>query len=114
MWTAPAVEHHAEPPSTERPLRLFAASLSLQLGNPKTMVFYLALLPNLMDLTEVTALGYLELAAVTLAVCAMVDGGYILLAARVRKLFTSARALRIVNRSSGALMAGAAVAVATR
>jgi threonine/homoserine/homoserine lactone efflux protein len=114
MWRAPAVGHDAEPPSTERPLRLFAASLSLQLGNPKTMLFYLALLPNLMDLTEVTALGYLELAAVTLAVCAMVDGGYILLAARVRRLFTSARALRIVNRGSGALMAGAAVAVATR
>ena len=114
MWNATPEAHEAAPPAAERPLRLFVTGLSLTLGNPKTMVFYLALLPNLIDLTGVTALAYAELVAVTLLVCTIVDGGYILLAARVRGLFRSPRALRLVNRSSGALMAGAAVAVATR
>ena len=100
-------------PKAERPLRLFAAGLSLTLGNPKTMVFYLALLPNLIDLAAVTPLAYAELVAVTLAVCTLVDGGYVLLAARARRLFSSPRALRFVNRGAGALMAGAAVAVAS-
>jgi threonine/homoserine/homoserine lactone efflux protein len=36
------------------------------------------------------------------------------LAVRARRLFTSPRAIRILNRTSGAAMAGAAVAVATR
>jgi threonine/homoserine/homoserine lactone efflux protein len=38
----------------------------------------------------------------------------VLLAARARRLFRSARAMRIVNRSTGTAMAGAAVAVAAR
>ena len=114
MWRSPVVHADASTPKSERPLRLFAAGLSLTLGNPKTMVFYLALLPNLIDLAAVTPLSYAELVAVTLAVCTLVDGGYVLLAARARRLFSSPRALRFANRSAGALMAGATVAVVAR
>jgi threonine/homoserine/homoserine lactone efflux protein len=114
MWTAPAEAHEAAAPRAEKPLRLFLAGLSLTLGNPKTMIFYLALLPNLLDLTSVTVAGYLELVIVTVSVCMIVDGSYIVLASRVRRLLTSRRALKLVNRGSGAIMAGAAVAVATR
>jgi threonine/homoserine/homoserine lactone efflux protein len=114
MWTAPVAADAQAVPTAERPLRLFATGLSLTLGNPKTMVFYLALLPSIVDLAAVTALGFAELVAVTLVVVTIVDGGYVLLASRVRRLFVSPRALRLVNRGSGALMAGAAVAVATR
>jgi threonine/homoserine/homoserine lactone efflux protein len=114
VWTAPVGAHAAAAPKAERPLRLFLAGLSLTLGNPKTMVFYLALLPNLIDLGGVTLLGYLELVGVTFWVLTVVDGGYILLAARARRLFQSPRALRWISRGSGALLAGAAVAVASR
>ena len=97
------------------PLRLFLTGLSLTLGNPKTMVFYLALLPNLLDLAAITPLGYAELVAVTLVVLTAVDGGYIVLASRVRRLFASPRALRSSSIAGPArVMAGAAVAVATR
>jgi len=47
-------------------------------------------------------------------VLAVVFGGYILLAARTRVLFTTPQAMRLVNRGSGALMASAAAAVASR
>jgi threonine/homoserine/homoserine lactone efflux protein len=114
LWTAPAQPKDAPEPKTEHPAKLFFAAVSLTLGNPKIMVFYLALLPNLIDLEAVTALGYAELVAVTFIILTAVDGAYVLLAARARKLLTSARAIRLVNRSSGALLAGAAVAVATR
>jgi len=114
MWTA-RVETHAMPtPNAEHPLRLFATGLSLVVGNPKTMAFYLALLPNLIDLTGVTALAYAELVVVTLVVCTLVDGGYVLLAARARRLIGSPRSLRLVNRGAGALLAATAVAVAAR
>lgn len=114
MWTAPAGAHAAAAPKAEHPLRLFAAGLSLTLGNPKTMIFYLALLPNLIDLGGVTALGYTELVAITFCVLTVVDGGYVLLATRARRLITSPRAMRLVNRGAGTLLAGAAVAVAAR
>ena len=114
MWTAPAHSAAPEAPRAEKPLRLFAAGLTLTLGNPKTMIFYLALLPNLIDLAAIGALGYAELVAVTLVVLGIVDGSYVLMAARVRRLFTSTRALKAMNRGSAALMAGAAAAVAAR
>jgi threonine/homoserine/homoserine lactone efflux protein len=116
MWTAPSAlpEAGESVPKATRPLRLFAAGLSLALGNPKTMVFYLALLPNLIDLAHVTALGYAELVVITLTVLCAVFGGYTLLAARARRLIVSPRSLRLVNRGSSAVMAGAAVAIAAR
>ncbi len=44
----------------------------------------------------------------------LVLGGYTLLAARARRFFASERAVRRINRVSGAAMAGAAVAVVAR
>ena len=64
------------------------------MGNPKVMVFYLALLPALIDTARVTVVGYAELVAVTLGVLAIVFTGYVVLASRARRLFTSPRALQ--------------------
>ncbi len=115
MWTAPAAARSLEPVATrESRSKLFLAGLAVTMGNPKTMVFYLALLPNLVDLGRVDALAYAELAVVTLSVLALVFGFYIVLALRARALITSPRAVRLVNRGSGVIMAGAAVAIASR
>jgi len=115
LWTAPvAAREVTQDARYEHPAKLFLAGLALTLSNPKTMVFYIALLPTIIDLTRITMLGYVELVVVTLAVLALVFGAYIYLAVKARRLFTSARAIRMLNRTSGAAMAGAAVAVATR
>jgi threonine/homoserine/homoserine lactone efflux protein len=115
MWTAPSAARSLEPvASRESRSKLFLAGLAVTMGNPKTMVFYLALLPNLVDLARVDMLAYAELAIVTLAVLAVVFGFYIVLALRARALITSPRAVRLVNRGSGVIMAGAAVAIASR
>jgi len=115
LWTSPAeldgVEMDAR---SESPAKLFAAGLSLTLGNPKPMVFYLALLPTILDLSQVTIGGYVELIAVTVAVLVVVLAGYIVLAVRARRLFTSPSAVRRINRTAGAVMAGAAAAIAAR
>lgn len=100
--------------STDKPVRLFLAGLAVTMGNPKVMVFYLALLPSLIDLQAVTLLGWLELSLVTLSVLAVVFGSYVLLAARTRRLFTSPRAVRMINRGTGTVMASAAVAIAAK
>ena len=115
IWTAP-VEARALAAETarEHPFRLFLAGLALTLGNPKVMVFYLALLPTILDLSRVTVLGFAELVGVTLSVLALVFAAYALAAARARRLFTSPKALRALNRATGAAMAGAAVAIAAR
>src|SRR5262245_1363112 len=62
MWTAPAVPHDvAAGGSRESDVRLFVGGLALTLGNPKVVAFYLALLPNLIDLTRAGLAGYVEL-----------------------------------------------------
>lgn len=115
LWTAPAEARDvtADQPDA-KPLRLFLGGLALTMGNPKVMVFYLALLPSIIEMARVTWLGWLELSMVTLAVLAVVFGAYVLLAARTRALLASSRAMKLVNRVTGAVMASAAAAVASR
>lgn len=92
--------------------RLFLASLALTLGNPKPMVFFLALLPTVIDLGALTAQDGLILSGVIAVVMPAILGVYVLAAIRARRLLVNRRAFRIVNRTSAAVMAGAAVAVA--
>ncbi len=110
----------AEPPG-EAPdaapgdgLRLMFVGLGLTLGNPKAMVFYLALLPSVLDLAALTPGAFGLLAGVVVLVYAAVLCAYVLAADRARLLVRSSRAMRWLNRLTGGLMLGAAAAVATR
>jgi threonine/homoserine/homoserine lactone efflux protein len=115
MWRAPvAVSANRIGPRAGHPLRMFMAGLTVTLGNPKIMAFYLALLPTIVDLGGVTALGLLELALTMLVVIATVDIAWIALAERARRLLSNPRALRAANRVSASLMGGAAAAIAAR
>jgi threonine/homoserine/homoserine lactone efflux protein len=76
--------------------------------------FFLALLPIVVDLGTLSLPGALEIVAAITAILSAVLGSYAVLAAFGRRFITSPRAVRIVNRGSGAMMAGAAVTIATR
>lgn len=89
--------------------RLVLAGLAMALGNPKVMLFYLALLPALIDLDAVRAVDFLVLSVITVCVVSGVLTFYVVLANRARRLFRSPRALRAVNRFSGAMMLGCAI-----
>ena len=94
--------------------QLFGAALLLSMGNPKVMLFYLALLPTLIDLTQLTLTDMAELAAIVALVVSVVLTGYVLLAAQARRLFTSQRAVQAINRTAGVAMAGAAATIIAR
>jgi threonine/homoserine/homoserine lactone efflux protein len=115
MWTSAAkpIESDAVDAS-QKPARLFLGSLALTLGNPKAMVFFLALLPTVVDLQSLTVSGFFEIAAVICVALPAVLGGYAYAAARARELLKSQRAIRVMNRGSASAMAGAAVVVATQ
>ena len=115
MWFAPTeTGGGSDIPSGQKPWRMFGAGLLVTLGNPKIMVFYLALLPAILDLKEAGLLAWLELIATTFVVLAAVDLSWALLAVRAKRLLTHRRAVRIANRTSANVMAGAAIAIATR
>jgi threonine/homoserine/homoserine lactone efflux protein len=115
LWTAPA--ERVEVDSADRKQHgwhAFLASLMLTLANPKAILFFLALLPTVVDLASMNLLRFLEISAAIVVVQPVVLVSYALLAARARQLFTTPTAVRRLNRSSGVAMAGAAVAIATR
>lgn len=112
MWFAPAQVSKDDLPSGRSPWRLFGAGLAITLGNPKIMVFYLALLPTIVDLDRVGTTAWVELTAVMLLVLMSVDLAWTLLAVRARRFLTSRRAVKIANRTGATLMAGAAAVIA--
>lgn len=113
MWRAPVGEAAALPEAGSG-WRLFGAGFAVTLGNPKIMVFYLALLPSLLDLSQVSLAGWAELVVVMAAVLITVDLGWVLAASQARRLFQTPRARRLANRTSAGMMAGAAGAMAVR
>jgi threonine/homoserine/homoserine lactone efflux protein len=108
-WLAPA-ENLAAVES--RPASgAFARGFLVSLTNPKTLIFYAALLPQFVSGADPVRQIWL-LAATSLTIAAVVDCGWALLAARLRPLLTRHESLR--NRLTGAVLiaAGAGLAVA--
>lgn len=114
LWSAPAVALAAAPALPGEGIRLFLGGLAVGSGNPKTALFYLALLPSLLPLEAVKVADYLILVATQGVVYGGILVGYVILAARARQAFANSRAMSYVNRLTGVVMAGAAAAIATR
>jgi threonine/homoserine/homoserine lactone efflux protein len=115
FWTARPGAEQVRPRAEEHWSRTFLAGLALTLGNPKTIVFYLALLPTVVPLDRpMTALGFAELMLIVVVVLLVIGFGYAALAAAAREFFRSQTALRRLNRTAGVMMASAAAFVVAR
>ncbi len=114
MWHAPATSRTTPTPSGQRPWRMFVAGLLVSIGNPKNVVFYLALLPTIIDIASVGVSGWFELIATMLVTLAAIDLSWSCAAVQARRLLANGRAMRVANRVSATLMAGAATLVAAR
>ena len=112
LWTA----------RPEMPVRAISASahflpayltgIALNLGNPKMPLFYIALLPNIAGPSLDFAMAG-QLAVVILIVETAVIGGHVALALRSRRLLSSAKIIRRVNRAAGSVMIGTGVIALT-
>jgi len=114
LWTAPATPLTDIKPMPGEGIRFFLGGIAVGSGNPKTMLFYLALLPTLLPLEAITVTDWALLVATQIIVYGAILLGYVVLAARARRAFASTWAMKLVNRITGGIMAGAAVAVAAR
>ena len=100
--------------NAQGPLASFLGGLAISLGNPKVIVFSLALLPTFVDLRSVTALDLALLIGLTFIVLMLVLLPYVILAGRARTLLRTPRALRLLNRTAAGCLTGAAVFVAAK
>jgi threonine/homoserine/homoserine lactone efflux protein len=114
LWTAPADAPKEAPQARGEGWKLFLGGLALTMGNAKVMVFFVSILPLVVDLAALTPLLAMELALTMMLILSAAMWTYALAASRARRLIANPRAMRLVNRGTGAVMAGAAVAVAAR
>lgn len=114
FWTAKPGEEQIRA-RRESGWKTFLSGFALTMGNPKTIVFYLALLPTVIPLDQpITVLGFAELTGIVIVVLLIIGLAYAGLAAAARDLFRSSRAIRWLNRTAGAMMASAALFVVAR
>lgn len=114
LWTAPAEAPRQPPSARGEGLRLFFGGIALTLGNPKVMVFFLSILPLVVDLGRMTMLAFVEVALLLTLIIGSTMLAYAYAADRARRLVASPTAMRRINRLTGGVMAGAAAAIAAR
>lgn len=114
LWTSGLLPQDIKAERAMRPSMSFLSGLLVTLGNPKTMLFYVALVPTLIPLEAVGLGDYLLLVGLTFVVLMAVLLPYILLAAQARGLLKRPEALKVLNRSAAGILAGTAAYIAAR
>ena len=90
---------------------LYLAGLTLQLANPKTLIFFVAILPQFVDARLPIGAQMAWLAAGSIIPEFFILAGYGWLASRARRIATDPRYARWTDRIAGALVLGAAALV---
>jgi len=108
-WTAKVSEQPDILPESAG--RGFLSQLGITLSNPKAIAFFVALQPTAIDLSKLTALGYLELVGATLVLIPAITMGYAAAAAKLKDFVASVKARRRINKGAGVVMAGAGIAI---
>jgi threonine/homoserine/homoserine lactone efflux protein len=112
MWRSKAfIEEHSPKGGM---IGLFLAGFLLNLSNPKMPIFYLALLPTVLGVDNLSARNVFLLLLLIASIEVIVVGGHIVLAHRARFYLSEPRRLRVLNKGAGSLMIGAGVLVASR
>lgn len=79
--------------------------MAVELSNPKTLLFFGAFFPQFMDMSRNHTIQVLIMGATAMAIAAISDSAYALLAARTAKLLTRRRA-RLMSKVSGSVLIG--------
>ena len=114
LWTAGLLPEDIKAKPSTSPVMSFLSGLLVTLGNPKTMLFYVALVPTLIDIADIGPRDYGLLLTATFLVLLAVLVPYMLLAARARLLLKQPKALQALNRVAASVLAGTAAYIAVR
>ena len=90
----------------------FAAGALVNLGNPKSIVFFIGILPTIFHLGQVTWLDTAIIVVMSAVVPFLGNMVWAAAAHRARRLLSSATAVRRVNQASGGALMGAGAVIA--
>ncbi|MBV2186097.1 MAG: LysE family translocator [Rhizobium sp.] len=114
LWTSGLIAQDIEAKRSTHIGLSFLSGLLVTLGNPKTMLFYVALVPTLIPLEAIGPRDYAALVGITFVVLIAVLIPYILLASQARTLLKKPSSLKVLNRSAASILAGTAAYIAAR
>lgn len=118
-WQFWFADHQAidvgKPVKKKELLSAAVSGLTITLGNPKTIAFYLALLPLVINLETVSLQTWgLMLVPLTVVVLLGVGALFVFAAVRIRHLLSGQRAQRRLFRGAATIMAAAAAMILVR
>lgn len=109
-WRAPVeAEFHFKPESARQS---FFSQLTISLGNPKAMAFFVALLPAVVNVSHIRLMGFIQLLMVSGLVMPPILFAYAASAATMREKLANRRARRRINRAASVVMIGAGIGIA--
>ena len=116
LWLQAARETDAAAPEAVQAGQIagFWSALALSLGNPKALVFYGAILPQVFDLASLNLTQLGAIVALQVSIDTSVQYLYVYFAARLRQVVRTSRQLRLVRRVAGTMMLGVAATMAAR
>ena len=115
IWNAPTAKTEInEVKALTDPWPSFIGAYTLCLGNPKVIVFFISIMPLVVDVSHLTFTSYFAMLLVMIPFAPLLTFTTLYLAKRARAVFRSPTALRRINRGSAGLMAGAATLIALK
>ncbi len=109
LWRAPVGADAFEAAPMASPLRMFAHAYAVTALNPKSIIFFVAFVPQFLDDSR-ALLPQAAVLVITFVVMATVNSiGFALLASAARQRLKQARVQRVVNRTGGSLLIGAGI-----
>ncbi len=112
LWRAPVETGEAESVSQAGPRRMFAHSYAVTALNPKSIVFFVAFVPQFLDAARPFWPQVLTLEATFVTLAVLNATLFALLAAAARQKLRKPRIQRAVNRTGGSLLIGAGILAA--
>ena len=109
LWRTPAAPQSPGASKKRGAIATALSGFSITMGNPKAMLFYLALLPSIVTQDRLTLTMVFALAAAVVVVLSSVFAVYIYAAHKARIAMTGARGMRAFNKLTGTALGGAAV-----
>ncbi|MEN3792574.1 LysE family translocator [Fulvimarina sp. MAC3] len=111
IWTSDAEAMSIGRKANSSGLAAALTGFTVTMGNPKTIIFYLALLPTVVDLKAIAPAQWSALCVVTVAVLAVTLIPYAILADRARSILGQSSSLRRLNRFAASFIGAAGVLI---
>lgn len=113
LWRAPVADPALLEPTPVSSRRMLGHTWLVTALNPKSIVFFMAFLPQFLDPTSPLLPQFLVMEATFLALATLNAAAYAGLAQSARRLIKTPAIQRAVNRTGGTLLVGAGVLTAT-